>query len=194
MVPWRNGGGTTREVAAEPPGARAGDAFLWRVSVAQVATDGPFSRFPDIDRTLWLLQGNGMDLDLDGQRVRLDQPFARVDFKGEADVRARLLDGATQDLNLMVDRAHVRAQAAIESLAPGATRSGDTTGPGHDLWLALAGHVELTLADGKASVLTEGDVAWVASDATQAWRVVAKAGAILLIASLRQTGFFEKTK
>ncbi|MCZ0993430.1 HutD family protein [Streptomyces noursei] len=44
-VPWRNGGGLTREVAAHPPGA-GWDAFAWRVSLAEVTRDGPYSRCP----------------------------------------------------------------------------------------------------------------------------------------------------
>lgn len=43
--PWKNGGGVTREIAAQPPGASL-DGFAWRVSVADVAQPGPFSRFP----------------------------------------------------------------------------------------------------------------------------------------------------
>ncbi|HXZ10527.1 MAG TPA: HutD family protein, partial [Paraburkholderia sp.] len=61
--PWKNGGGVTREVAAYPQGAGL-DTFVWRVSVADVSQPGPFSRFAGIDRTLVLLSGAGMLLDV----------------------------------------------------------------------------------------------------------------------------------
>jgi environmental stress-induced protein Ves len=56
-VPWKNGGGATREIAASPPGA-AFDAFDWRVSVAEVSVAGAFSMFEGIDRVArrWCLR------------------------------------------------------------------------------------------------------------------------------------------
>ena len=43
--PWKNGGGVTREIAK---GAAAGpdDDWGWRISIAEVERDGPFSTFP----------------------------------------------------------------------------------------------------------------------------------------------------
>ncbi|PTB17287.1 histidine utilization protein HutD [Trinickia symbiotica] len=102
--PWKNGGGVTREVAAFPEGA-ALDAFVWRVSVADVAQAGPFSRFAGIDRTLALLSGAGMLLDeAGGVTHALRAPLDIARFPGETAVDARLVDGATRDFNLMVRR------------------------------------------------------------------------------------------
>ena len=56
--PWKNGGGVTREIAAHPPEAGL-DGFDWRLSMADVASDGPFSAFPGIDRTLTVIEGAG---------------------------------------------------------------------------------------------------------------------------------------
>ena len=58
-MPWKNGGGSTDEIATYPRGAGL-DAFDWRVSIAHVASDGPFSRFPGVERTITLLEGAGM--------------------------------------------------------------------------------------------------------------------------------------
>lgn len=44
-MPWKNGGGVTVEIAIHPPGASV-NAFDWRISMATVAQDGPFSSFP----------------------------------------------------------------------------------------------------------------------------------------------------
>ncbi|WP_176041545.1 HutD/Ves family protein [Burkholderia stabilis] len=107
-LPWKNGGGVTREIGAWPPGA-ALDAFAWRVSVADVGAAGPFSRFDGIDRTLVLLSGAGMTLaEAGGARHVLDTPLARADFAGEAAIDATLHDGATRDFNLMTRRSATR--------------------------------------------------------------------------------------
>ena len=120
--PWKNGGGVTREIAAcvpaartagHPPGA-ALDAFAWRVSVADVAQPGPFSRFDGVDRTLVLLSGAGMTLaEAGGARHVLDTPLARADFAGETAIAATLHDGPTRDFNLMTRRGAARGALAV---------------------------------------------------------------------------------
>lgn len=103
-VPWKNGLGITREIAVEPPGATMDD-FLWRVSIADVDTASPFSRFPGIDRTIVLLEGDGFTMTLDGDRSHaLTTPCEPFAFDGEAQVEVSLAGGATRDFNLMVRR------------------------------------------------------------------------------------------
>jgi environmental stress-induced protein Ves len=116
--PWKNGGGITREIAAEPvaAGGASLDAFAWRVSVADVAQAGPFSRFPGVDRTLVLLEGAGMLLDETGARTfthSLTQPLDIARFAGEAAIDARLVNGATRDFNLMVRRDAARGTLEV---------------------------------------------------------------------------------
>ncbi|SFJ05563.1 HutD family protein [Caulobacter sp. UNC279MFTsu5.1] len=101
-APWKNGGGVTREVAAWPPGAGL-DGFDWRVSLADVAADGPFSVFPGVGRVLTVIAGDGLVLEIEGQVVRL-APGAPFAFAGEAHVTARLTAGPIRDLNVMVRR------------------------------------------------------------------------------------------
>lgn len=107
---WKNGGGLTREIAAWPAGATLDD-FDWRLSVAEVARDGPFSRFPGVDRHIVLLSGPGMRLwappSIDHVLDRAGEPFA---FEGTADITATLLGGSTRDLNVMTRRGIWRAQ------------------------------------------------------------------------------------
>ena len=107
-MPWKNGGGETIEIAVSPAGA-ALDAFEWRVSMAQVATSGPFSRFPGVDRTLAVLAGNGIRLSVGGRAAvslgRDAPPFA---FSGDDLAEAELIDGAVDDLNVMTRRASHR--------------------------------------------------------------------------------------
>ncbi|MPV55673.1 histidine utilization protein HutD [Burkholderia sp. HI2761] len=111
--PWKNGGGVTREIGTFPPGA-ALDAFSWRVSVADVGTAGPFSRFDGVDRTLVLLSGAGMTLaEAGGTRHVLDAPLTRADFAGETAIDATLHDGATRDFNLMTRRSAARGSVDV---------------------------------------------------------------------------------
>lgn len=100
--PWKNGGGETIEIAVYPPGASTGD-FDWRVSMARVEADGPFSAFPDIDRTLAILEGQGIELAVEGaDPVDItDKPHS---FPGDRPTSARLLDGPITDLNVMTRR------------------------------------------------------------------------------------------
>ncbi len=106
--PWKNGGGTTREVIAAPSSGASGD-FDWRVSMAEVAVAGPFSSFPGIDRTLKVLEG-ALALtftDPHAEHVLTPQTPA-LDFPGDVAVTGRPLDGPVLDLNLMVRRGAFR--------------------------------------------------------------------------------------
>ncbi|MBY5897089.1 HutD family protein [Rhizobium leguminosarum] len=103
-MPWKNGKGETVEIAVFPPDASIND-FDWRISMATVAEDGPFSIFPGIDRTLAILDGNSMVLDVDGRSpVLLTTASNPLAFPADVSVAARLEDGAITDLNVMTRR------------------------------------------------------------------------------------------
>jgi environmental stress-induced protein Ves len=106
--PWKNGGGVTREVAVSPQGAGF-DTFDWRVSIAEVAAAGPFSRFEGIDRTLAILDGR-MRLTFPGHVLELDAECAPLAFPGEALCDGTPLGGTVTDLNLMTRRGKVRGR------------------------------------------------------------------------------------
>lgn len=102
-MPWKNGGGVTVEIAIHPQGASVDD-FDWRVSMATVASDGPFSVFPGIDRTLSVLEGDGILLDVEGDETKLTRESAPLAFAADARSSARLLGSAITDLNVMTRR------------------------------------------------------------------------------------------
>ena len=102
--PWKNGGGTTRDILVSPPGASL-DEFDWRLSLAQVDRDGPFSRFDNVDRTLVLLSG-AMTLHEPDRRIELVRGEP-VEFPGERPIDATLNGGATVDFNVMTRRGRV---------------------------------------------------------------------------------------
>jgi environmental stress-induced protein Ves len=99
-VPWKNGGGSTTEIAVFPPDAGFDD-FDWRVSLATISADGPFSVFPGVDRTLVLVEGHGVTLDIDGEPVLVSAAEPVAAFEGDARVAAKLNRGATVDFNVM---------------------------------------------------------------------------------------------
>lgn len=129
VMPWKNGGGSTTEVALFPAAAGL-DTFDWRVSMAGVSEDGPFSRFPGIERTLALLDGAGLVLEVeDRPPVTLAHQGEAASFPGDAATGARLIDGPILDLNVMTRRGRFTHRLAFHrsgSLAE-LTAEGDVT-------------------------------------------------------------------
>ncbi|HJV89495.1 MAG TPA: HutD family protein [Holophagaceae bacterium] len=122
VMPWKDGGGSTAQVAIEPAGAALTDPFLWRVSSARVETSGPFSTFPGRQRILALLEGAGFILDLEGAgRLRLKNPRQPIAFSGDPAAHATLIQGPCLDLGLIYDPARVTGKVEVLTLGPDAT-------------------------------------------------------------------------
>lgn len=125
--PWKNGGGHTRELACWPPGSGVGD-FDWRISVATIASSGPFSTFPGVDRQTMLLGGDGVRLRSSdgGLDQTLDQRGQSLRFAGEAPLDCTLLAGPSTDLNLMLRRERWQGAMALvcEARTPGRSPAG----------------------------------------------------------------------
>jgi environmental stress-induced protein Ves len=133
-VPWKNGGGLTREVAAHPPQSDLGN-FDWRVSLAEVRRGGPFSSFPGIDRHMAVISGR-LELSISGRgALSLSSDTAPLSFPGEVAVYAGPHAEPATDLNVMTRRGRFMARLTRCSVAA-STQVGleaDTT-----LLLALA--------------------------------------------------------
>ncbi len=97
--PWRNGGGITRTLATN--GTR------WRVSVAQVERNGPYSRFDGITRVSYVLRGNGVTLRHGASVIRLE-PFKALEYDGDTAWDATLVDGPVTALNIMTESGRYR--------------------------------------------------------------------------------------
>ena len=131
---WKNGGGTTRELMAWPDAAN----WVWRMSVAEVIQSGPFSRFEGVQRWFAVLSGAGVRLISDGVCHTLASGSEPLCFGGAAETVCELIDGATQDFNLMtrqpVSNARVlrisksvnRQLSGLKSVAVYAIHSGAT--------------------------------------------------------------------
>ena len=108
-VPWKNGGGLTREVAAHPAGSDLGN-FDWRVSLAEVRCGGPFSCFPGIDRQLAVLSGR-LQLSIAGRDAQgLSSDTPAISFSGEVPVYAEPRQEPVTDLNVMTRRGRFLAR------------------------------------------------------------------------------------
>lgn len=158
-APWKNGGGSSMQIAIWPLDAGL-DNFDWRISLATITADGPFSVFPGIDRSLVLVDGDKLHLLLDRTRqVVLDAVSPMLWFPGEAQVDAAV-EGPTLDFNVMTRRSRCRHQL-VTILAPCqlARRSATTLlfVAGDGPVLARGGQQAFTLTRHDALLLDAGD-------------------------------------
>lgn len=159
--PWRNGGGTTREMLRWPTGG-APDTWTLRVAVADILRDGPFSPYPGIDRWFVVVEGGGAVLLLDrGERLveRGDEPLP---FAGEAAPACHLIDGPSRDLNLMVRRG--AGPARMARARAGTSLEGSTRWRG--LFTMNTAQVDV---NGVTQALAAGTLLWSDSQDASAW-------------------------
>ncbi len=157
-MPWKNGGGITTEIWVSPEGSGiAGAPFDWRVSIADVATDGPFSKFAGYDRHIMLLDGEGMRLEIEESGAIALDLYRPAHFSGDWNVTGKLIAGPVRDFNLMVARRFgcgslvcQRLTAPLSLIGDGAMRLIHAI----DGELSLGGHI---IGQGETVILTEMD-------------------------------------
>ena len=96
--PWRNGGGISHEIAWHP-------ADDWRLSLAEITRDGPFSDYTGFDRTLTVI---GQGLRFGGAPIG-PAPHA---FRGEDAIHATLQAGPVLAFNVITRRGAVAHHVA----------------------------------------------------------------------------------
>jgi environmental stress-induced protein Ves len=154
-VPWKNGGGVTREILRSPPESTA---FDWRLSLATIDSPGPFSAFEGYHRTLVLVRGAGVELNFAQHgSSRLNSVGQTVSFDGAWQTSCTLLDGPSTDLNLMVSQE--RAQSASRAFQLTAAESIQTADWSQILVCCLSGQIRLTNTAGEMELLNSVDVA-----------------------------------
>jgi len=179
---WKNQRGWTREIARSP----AQDEWNWRLSIAEIEEDAPFSRFDGIDRELVLLSGNGLRLRFDDGTVEeLLPPHDRVRFAGERSVQGELVDGPTQDFNLMWRRDALGAQLWHRPLVGPMVMFVE---PG-SVWAVhlLAGQARFADASGLPA-LAMADTALLVAPGAARERFVLDGGGEVLLVRLQQRG------
>ncbi|WP_027235758.1 HutD/Ves family protein [Leisingera caerulea] len=135
-VPWKNGGGVTRELAVHKEGGRK----VWRLSLAEIAQSGPFSAFPGLARIHCVVEGAGHTLSNDSTQLEA-RPLEPLCFDGGVDLHCRLRDGPCRAFNVIYDPGRVTAEPRI--LADGLV-------PGPESWqvlLVVSGSVEMAGTD-----------------------------------------------
>lgn len=155
--PWRNGGGVTRELVTWP----SPEAWLVRVSVARIARDGPFSAFPGVWRWFTVLSGAGVSLEWSDRKRTLTRGDEGTAFDGNDAPMCRLLDGETEDLNVMWDSRVTASSAArgVSRVVPGSAWSASAS------WRAVYTDAPCTLlvgngAQAQSHVLDARTLAW----------------------------------
>jgi len=108
-MPWKNGGGLTTELFS------IGNPFKFRISMASIKSNGPFSIYPGIDRTLLLLEGTGFKLTDQRTTTLINQVFSPIEFSGENVIECTLVQNECRDFNIMVDRSFGRTKTSIIS-------------------------------------------------------------------------------
>ncbi|HVI87192.1 MAG TPA: HutD family protein [Dongiaceae bacterium] len=148
QVAWRNGGGTARDIAVHPAGAGMAETFGWRVALAEIAKDGPFSYYePEIERVITLLDGAGFDLDFqvdfDGAPgLAVTEPHEPARFRGHWPAMCRLRQGRSIVFNILYDFSRFSAQPHI--IRPVAEQPMMFSPPGRQsILFSLAGRFEI---------------------------------------------------
>ncbi len=177
-MPWKNGGGLTCEIAVFPtPLDTPNSNFDWRISIAEIDNDCPFSTFNGYDRALLMLHGAGMELNFDqAPSVTLREPYQIARFAGEWQTNCRLIAGPTRDFNVITRRGVVDAQVMHRPLV-------DTmvffNGPGVDWLIYVAnGHAKFTSHSTQAQT---GDTLHLTGDTTDSRNALTGAGELLLV-------------
>jgi uncharacterized protein len=148
-APWKNGGGVTHEIARSDADASP----AWRLSVATIDRDGPFSNFSGCDRTIVPIDGAGFELAFDdGTSVCLNRLFEPFAFAGEARVSCRLVDGRSRDFNVITRRD--RWTHAVQRLDVPA--AGTTIRPEGTSFVFASGAISIRAAYGEVT-LEAGD-------------------------------------
>ncbi|MCI8208238.1 hypothetical protein AUC61_01715 [Pseudomonas sp. S25] len=109
-MPWKNGSGSTEEIARDA--GQDLEGFGWRLSIADIEQSGGFSLFSGYQRIITVLQGVGMTLDIDGKTTEPLLPGDPFAFSGDSQVSCTLIEGAIRDFNLIYspDRYRVSLQ------------------------------------------------------------------------------------
>ena len=145
-VPWRNGHGSTRELAKRLLGV-VGPDFVWRMSVAEVTHDVEFSTFPGAERIIVPIRGQGLGFDVDGVHTEIGL-FETLTFSGQAQAFAQPQGGPARVLNVITKTSRMVAHVKVVDLGAGPVSIAGATS-----WVQLTGTATVTESRGGNAVL-----------------------------------------
>jgi environmental stress-induced protein Ves len=156
-TPWKNGGGTTIDIAEQDD--------VWRFGRTPITAPGPFSDYTGFDRVQVLVAGRGLVLETPDGEIDVRTPFKPVRFKGETPIVSRLEAGPVEVVNLIGKRSDVSIDIVVltagQSVSIGKgthlayAAAGASTVDGHDvpadhcLHIEAAGPTMITCMGGK---------------------------------------------
>lgn len=111
-VPWKNGLGTTLELASDAA------QWTWRLAIADMPARAPFSAYPGVDRFIACLSGPGLVLERAGARVPVPREGEALPFAGEDGVTGAPLGPDVRDINLMLRRDRWRGRMTLSRGRP----------------------------------------------------------------------------
>ncbi len=120
-MPWKNSGGITHEILKE----ERDDKLLWRLSIAEVASDGPFSLFPSLSRILTVIEGEGLVLQAPDRELRA-LPLSPLAFSGDLPISGKRIGGDVRDFNVIFNANVVAADVTVHDRLK-VTTSNDVT-------------------------------------------------------------------
>lgn len=181
-MPWKNGGGVTTEILVHPAGASVED-FDWRISMATMATDGAFSSFANIDRTLSVIEGNGINLAVAGHGMTaLTRASAPFSFPGDVPAGATLIEGPILDLNVMTRRGrfkHEMQRLPITLPIALSAQSGERI-------ILLRGAAAEIRHKAEIAETADGDTIWLGQNADTSITITPRAALELHVIDIRQ--------
>ncbi len=112
-VPWKNGLGETIEVAINEGGTL--EHFDWRLSMASVVEDGQFSNFTGYTRNLILIEGNGINLQHNDNKIdKLSNLLDIATFDGGNKTVGNLHAGDITDFNIITRTERIKTKVIAE--------------------------------------------------------------------------------
>jgi uncharacterized protein len=167
--PWRNGGGTTRELLTWPTPEHPKDqgdatpATPWqvRITLAGMDKNGVFSAFPGVQRWYTVAEGTGVVLHMPNEVLTLHPGDTPLCYDGAITPACELINGPTQNLNIMAQQG--RAVMAVAHPAQPWAHSSTMRG----IFTTTAG----TLHDGTTThALPANTLHWDTQANTLAWQ------------------------
>ena len=184
-MPWKNGGGVTTQLAIWPENADL-SGFDWRISTADIAEPGPFSLFDGYDRSLAVLRGAGIALELDGlHAATLTPQNPPLRFGGELQAHAALLDGPVADFNVISKRgrwSHMLERVALNGKLRYAINADRMF-----IYCAQGGTVQIRLASGETADCAEGSAVML-DDSDGAHADLSASSSLLYLARITANG------
>jgi len=113
---WKNGLGESRLVTRSPGD---GEDFDWQISLASMSGTLPFSEYPGVDRTLFVIGGDSLRIQSPIRDTVLTSDGAGLEFDGSEKIVGTVVgSGEMNDFNVLSRQGNVRHKANRTRVSP----------------------------------------------------------------------------